>query len=400
MLNLVRCNTDYDGFANGGCGRSLRWSSSKMAKHRLPPPALISPHKPHRQTRNNLCCKVLVCLIVLNLLLCAVSFGSDRSVKSQAVGVLVMAHGGDPAWNRAVSEAVKPARQFCPVEIAFGMAQRRSLELAVKRLERKSVKRIAVVRIFVSPESFLHQTQYLLGLRPDPPPFFLHHDPQAGHSASTSSNHHAHAGSERRAPVRAGRPSAAPPPVQVKAEMILNRDGLYDSPLIGEILKERIHDLSRRPEKESILVLAHGEGDDGRNQRWISKLEALVGGVAGLERYRAVKVETLREDWEDKRVPAEARIRSFVEAQGRHGRVLVIPFRVFGFGPYGDVLEGLDHVATRQGLLPHPNVTEWIKQQASDCFSRAGWCNPFTTTESSKGSALSPTGSFTSLLRP
>ena len=31
--------------ADGGCGRSLRWSSSKMAKHRLPPPALISPHK-------------------------------------------------------------------------------------------------------------------------------------------------------------------------------------------------------------------------------------------------------------------------------------------------------------------------------------------------------------------
>ena len=36
--------------ADGGCGRSLRWSSSKMAKHRLPPSALISPRKPHLQT--------------------------------------------------------------------------------------------------------------------------------------------------------------------------------------------------------------------------------------------------------------------------------------------------------------------------------------------------------------
>ena len=36
--------------ADGGCGRSLRWLSSKMAKHRLSPPALISPHKPHLQT--------------------------------------------------------------------------------------------------------------------------------------------------------------------------------------------------------------------------------------------------------------------------------------------------------------------------------------------------------------
>jgi len=36
--------------ADGACGRSLRWSSSKMAKHRLPPPALILPRKPHLQT--------------------------------------------------------------------------------------------------------------------------------------------------------------------------------------------------------------------------------------------------------------------------------------------------------------------------------------------------------------
>ena len=94
-LPLVPCNTDYEGFvasatgrdreattnamfghsgggatkisarpvatrrADGGCGRSLRWSSSKMAKHRLPPPALISPHKPHLQIRHNLCYRVL-----------------------------------------------------------------------------------------------------------------------------------------------------------------------------------------------------------------------------------------------------------------------------------------------------------------------------------------------------
>ena len=40
--------------ADGGCGRSLRWSSSKMARHRLPPPALISPHKPHLHTSSYL----------------------------------------------------------------------------------------------------------------------------------------------------------------------------------------------------------------------------------------------------------------------------------------------------------------------------------------------------------
>ena len=40
--------------ADGGCGRSPRSSSLKMARHRLPPPALISPHKPYLQTSSHL----------------------------------------------------------------------------------------------------------------------------------------------------------------------------------------------------------------------------------------------------------------------------------------------------------------------------------------------------------
>ncbi len=342
----------------------------------------------------------LVRLIVLTPLLCPVSFGSDRSQKPQDVGVLVMAHGGDPEWNRAVTEAVEPTGQLCPVEIAFGMAQRRSLESAVNRLERKGVKRIAVVRFFVSPESFLHQTQYLLRLRPDPPPFFLHHDPQTDHSGGPHSGHHASNPSDAGASIWVGSRGDAPPPIEMKAQVVLNWEGLYDSSLIGEVLEERIRALSQRPEEESILILAHGEGDDERNQRWISKLQDLAGGVPGLDRYQAVRVETLREDWEDKRALAEARIRSFVENQGRLGRVLVVPFRVFGFGPYSAVLEGLDHVATRQGLLPHPNVSEWIKGQASDCFSRAGWSNPISTAARATGTTSRSAGSSASIARP
>ena len=276
----------------------------------------------------------LVCLLVLSLLLNAVSFGSDRSEKPQEVGVLVMAHGGDPEWNRAVTEAVEPAGQLCPVEIAFGMAQRRSLELAVKRLEQRGVRRIAVVRIFVSPESFLHQTQYLLRLRPDPPAFFLHHDPRTDHSENRQPSHHVSTRPDGQAPVR-----------------------------------------------------VEGAGEP-------------IKGVPGLNRYQAVRVETLREDWEDKRAVAEARIRGFVENQGRLGRVLVVPFRVFGFGPYSGVLEGLDHVATRQGLLPHPNVTEWIKEQASDCFSRAGWSDPIAAAARVSGSTSRSSDSLAGIARP
>jgi hypothetical protein len=39
--------------------------------------------------------------------------------------------------------------------------------------------------------------------------------------------------------------------------------------------------------------------------------------------------------------------------------------RIQGFGPYARVLEGLDYVADRTGLLPHRIVTEWIEEQVA-----------------------------------
>lgn len=321
---------------------------------------------------------VFVLMTVIVSLSCFL-LASDRLDAGRGVGVLVMAHGDDPEWNRAVMEAVEPLGVLCPFEIAFGMAQPTSLQKAVERLERRGVGRIAVVRVFVSPESFLHQTQYLLRVRSDPPPLFLYHHhgmqkfegTHSSHSESVDSN------ASQGEWVEVSRKPA--PPLSVKAEVVFNREGLYDSALMGQIIAERVENLSRRAAEESVLILAHGEDDDGRNQRWLSKLEALVEAVPGLGRYRTVRVETLREDWEEKRVAAEERIRAFVERESKHSRVLVVPFRVFGFGPYADVLDGLEHVASREGLLPHPNVTRWIKEQASDCFARAGWPNPFSS---------------------
>jgi hypothetical protein len=88
---------------------------------------------------------------------------------SSRVGVLVMAHGGSSEWDAAVETAVAPLAAELPTEIAFGMARRETLQEAVARLEGAGVDRIAVVRLFISGSSFLHRTQYFLGLRDDPP---------------------------------------------------------------------------------------------------------------------------------------------------------------------------------------------------------------------------------------
>jgi len=78
-----------------------------------------------------------------------------------------------------------------------------------------------------------------------------------------------------------------------------------------------------------------------------------------------IRCETLREDWPGRRAEAEKRINEFVQSQNDTGtRVIVVPFRVAGFGPYREVLEGLSYIADEQGFCPHPNMTAWIDQTA------------------------------------
>lgn len=87
-------------------------------------------------------------------------------------GVLVMAHAGRPAWNEGVLEAVAALRDELPevpIEVAFGMADAAAMQHAVERLEGRGVRRIGVLRPFVSGESFYARTERILGLAPGAP---------------------------------------------------------------------------------------------------------------------------------------------------------------------------------------------------------------------------------------
>ena len=300
------------------------------------------------------------CLLLAVLLMGAgTAWVPSPAGASGEVGLLIMAHGGDEQWNHAVQEAVAPLEKICPVVVAYGMAQREPLRKGILRLEAQGVRKIAVVRLFMDGRSFLSQTEYLLGVRVEPPPFFLHHD------------HHHH--NMTRDAVRLLRGAEIPPPIELESQVVLSATGLLDSRQAGGVLLDRVRALSESPAAESVLVIGHGVESDARDRYWKDRMESLTRGLEALGRFRAVRVETLREDWEAKRRVAEERIRGFVSKQSRTGRVLVVPFRVFGFGPYGEVLEGLDYRADGKGLLPHRKVTEWLREQAQDCFLRAGW---------------------------
>lgn len=316
------------------------------------------------------------CLASLLVLSCIGCSSSKR-------GILVMAHGGDPEWNRDVEAVIDPVRSKYPTEIAFGMAQASSIRDAVAKLEQQGVREIAVVRMFVSGDSFVPSTEYILGLRSTPPLDPLasrgneHLKPDAtpamavAHNAPLGSSHSSnHRESSGHASHGDAHHCMEPPqPIQSDSQFILSYEGVGESALIDEILQDRVKSLSSDPAQESILILAHGPADDHENARWLANMNRRMGRLRELGSFRTIQCETLREDWPDRRQAAERRIRDFVEGSARDGgRCIVVPFRVAGFGPYKEVLAGLDYVADEKGFCPHPNMTKWVEQTAKRCW--------------------------------
>ena len=270
-------------------------------------------------------------------------------------GVLVMAHGGGAEWNAAVAEAVAPLRDRVPLAVAFGMANPRTLQAGLDSLSAQGVSDVAVVRLFLSGASFLHQTQYLLGLRSDPPRWGM-----SGHGHG----HHMVPGTELE-------------PLAAQARIHLDSNGLAGSNTVAGILRDRT--ATAAPERDAgVLLVAHGMGAEDENDRLLVAMERTAEALRAAG-HAEVRTATLREDWAEAREAAEDKIRAAVtEMQERHGRVVVLPYRVYGFGPYADVLEGLAY-ESGPALLPHPLITEWIAERATERFCSAGLPSPLAS---------------------
>ena len=152
--------------------------------------------------------------------------------------------------------------------------------------------------------------------------------------------------------------------VDSDARFRLSLEGLSEAPEMDAVLVERVMALSTNPSNEDVLILAHGPGDDAENERWLQYINERTVTLRSSYDFNNIKVATLREDWPEKREAAQQIVRDYIGAANDASRTaLVIPYRVYGFGPYADVLEGLDYIADETGLVPHPAVADWIERQ-------------------------------------
>ncbi len=249
----------------------------------------------------------------------------------ERIGVLIMPHGSTRPYNDGLKRVIAPLKKQYRVEMAPGMGDPLILEQAVRRLEDGGITHIVFVRMYALKNHMKARTDYILGLSDEPP--------KRGHGAL---------------------------PQRIRSSAVFTTFGGYEeSPLIAEILRERILAISKAPSRETVILLAHGRMEDENDRRWREVMENNIRLIKAelTQPFRDIIAMTLREDWPDKRKEALNKIRQVIE-QGNedNGRVLIISNRLYGSGPYPRLLEGLEFTLNGQGLVPHPNITRWLEE--------------------------------------
>ena len=279
-------------------------------------------------------------------------------LRPHEVGVAVLAHGADYHWNEAMRRAAEPLARDFLVEPAFSMADRQVIEHAIRRLEQRGARLIVVLRVFGLSASFRDDVERLIGL-----------DIERGRPArgAGGATHHGH-----------GHEPGEPPRRILSSAVLTTTGGLEDHPLFAEALLDRARALSRDPARETVILVAHGEGDDARDLHWRAVLGSLAARMRenGGGRFRSILAGTWREDWPDKREAAAEEVRRFVrEAAAGGGRAIVVPARTLGQGPERRLLEGLDF-ELGEGFIPHPLFARWAEEQVRAALAELQGTSP------------------------
>ncbi|MCC7009634.1 MAG: TonB-dependent receptor [Acidobacteria bacterium] len=251
------------------------------------------------------------------------------------VGVVLVAHGADRAWNAPVHQLAARLRATLPVEVTFLMGEEgRDAREAYARLVQAGVRRVVVVPLLVSSHSaHAEQVRFIGGLRDDYP----HADHMTLH--------------------------------QIKGDVpvVGVASALDDDPILGAILADRAQALSKDPASETLVLVAHGPNEDREASQWLDAMQSLARQIAACVPFRHVESRLLRDDApapvKDK---ALAELRASVEAHTQQGRVVVVPL-LLGAGRVAnqipDLLKGLPVAWSGQPILPDDRIAEWVLAQ-------------------------------------
>ena len=285
---------------------------------------------------------------------------------ADAQGILLLAHGGRADWNREVLALADRVDSSVPIEVAFGMASKRTIQDALDRLAERDVTSVVAVPLFISSHSsVMRATEYLLGTRDEAPPQMEAFGNMAARMAARMASRR---GSEEEA--------ADDPrfdwttPVETTIPITVGR-ALDSHAIVAEILLSRALDVSETPEDEVVVVVAHGPSSEEDNELWLGNMGILVKTMRRRTDFRHIEHLTVRDDAsEPVRGQATEELRAVVEGDVDEGKsVLIVPLLL----SYGGIetgirerLEGLPYRMARQALLPDERLAEWVLLQVAE----------------------------------
>lgn len=232
-------------------------------------------------------------------------------------GVLLVAHGSRiPKWRLGIQELIKNLHIEYPIEIGFldGFGEEGILR-ALKGLERLSVKEVLVIPLFVcSGSGHIEEVRSALGF------------------------------SEGRI-------------VSFFRDMSLYwGEPLNDHPLIREVIKERIQELSTNPKKEVLMLVAHGSVNQEKHNIWEAMIARMAVGFKKEFAFTGVTYATIRPNTLKRRALAVSQTHS----------LLILPLFICE-GYYTNQfipqeLAGISYQYDQRPYLPHPKCVRWVEE--------------------------------------
>jgi sirohydrochlorin cobaltochelatase len=290
-------------------------------------------------------------LIRALLLLAAVAGAPAASAAAQpaprTIGTLLIAHGGEPAWNEEVERIARTASTGGPLELAFLMgpaAATHRFQDQVAKLAAQGVSEIVIVPLLVSSHSgHYEQIRYLAGQTD---------------SLDEMMHHHLHMGGLER-------PATSVPLRVARA--------LDDAPELAEVLAERARTLAPAPEGRALFLVAHGPNTAEEHAEWMKHLRVVATRVQALTGFKDVRAEMVRDD-APALVRAEGvqRVRDIIDMQRQiTGQpVTVVPVLIskgrVSREKFTADLAGLDIRYEGTPLLPHPLLARWIERRVTE----------------------------------
>lgn len=294
--------------------------------------------------------RLTTALHALTAALLFASVGGVAGAQSSNVGLLVVAHGADSAWNANVRETVKKLRwNRGPVEVAFLMgdeAKSASWGAALTSLQNANVARVVAVPLMVSTfGSHVDQIRFYAGELASMPKELESMLAAMGHTHD--------------APVHAHVP-------------IATTNALDDASELGQALYERWTQLPVADRRRPLVLVAHGPNDADDAVLWEKNLSATTTKLAQLVAPNVMRIHLLRDDAPaDVRKTAVQAMRDSISALATraHDSVTVLPVLI-STGAVNTVkipadIAGLPVRYHSMGLTPSVALAQWIDRVAA-----------------------------------